>query len=118
MKDDDNLYANGFLTFVTAAQVGDVFVWCSQSCAEMRKGVMYHVDIKLNNCGILESQCECAAGIGPKAHCKHIRAVMCGLCDFTADNQLKPIIQYSTICFSTYTMDGSTTACLRPRPRS
>jgi len=43
----------------------------------MSKKVIYKVDIKLDNLGVVEEcQCECAARIGPEAHCKHIALVL------------------------------------------
>ena len=48
--------------------------------AEMRKSVSYRVDIFINQyIAITEAQCECGAGQGPTAHCKHIAAVLYSL---------------------------------------
>ena len=53
--------------------------------AEMRKSVSYRVDISLNEDGIIqETQCECGAGQGPSADCKHVVTVLFGLTCFTA----------------------------------
>ena len=53
--------------------------------AEMRKSVSYRVDISLNEDGIVqETQCECGAGQGPTAHCKHVVTVLFGLTCFSA----------------------------------
>ena len=38
---------------------------------------------------ILESQCECTAGTGPKAHCKHVAAILCALVDFKRNTFLQ-----------------------------
>lgn len=43
----------------------------SSFTADMRKATSYLVNIKLERGMILETECECAAGTGPKAHCKH-----------------------------------------------
>lgn len=58
-SDDSKLYVNS----------------CCQ--AEMKKSVSYKIDIVLKRNGdILESQCECAAGMGPNVHCKHVCTVL------------------------------------------
>ena len=60
----------------------DIYVR-SQCCAEIRKGVSYVVDVKFHSDGtVVECQCECAAGIGPTAHCKHVRSVLFAVNDF------------------------------------
>ena len=47
------------------------------ACAEMRKSTVYHLDVMVDSCGIVqESQCESAAGMGPGAHCKHVCVVL------------------------------------------
>lgn len=39
----------------------------------MKKALVYSVDVKLDSHGVVqESQCECGAGMGPNAHCKHV----------------------------------------------
>lgn len=48
--------------------------------AEMSKDVVYTVDVKLDEHGIiLETQCECGAGSAPSAHCKHVGVILYGL---------------------------------------
>ena len=85
------LYDAGFVAFVRAAHSDDnkcVFVR-GQVLAEMRKGVTYVVDIKLSQAdGILETQCECPAGVGPSAHCKHVHAILIAFQDFTMHRRL------------------------------
>ena len=52
----------------------------AQVWAEMRKSVCYTVDLLINDKAIVEeSQCECGAGQGPNAQCKHIGAVLFAL---------------------------------------
>ena len=60
------------------------------SChAEMRRSVMYTIHICVQESGIIDSsQCECAAGMGPTAHCKHIRATLHALVEFSAGKDL------------------------------
>lgn len=66
------------ITFITS------MVW-----AEMRKTVSYKVDISLNPDAVIqESQCECGAGQGPTAHCKHVTAVLFGLASFCKEGTI------------------------------
>ena len=49
--------------------------------AQMKTGVHYLVDVELDLDGLVwGAQCECAAGMGPSAHCKRVSAVLYGLC--------------------------------------
>jgi hypothetical protein len=58
----------------------------------MKKAVSYTIDIAVTGDGeIMEAQCECAAGMGPKGHCKHICATFYALFDFC--NTGKVILQ-------------------------
>lgn len=46
-------------------------------CAEMRKSVTYRADIMINKQStVTEAQCECGAGQGPTAHCKHVSSIL------------------------------------------
>ena len=56
----------------------------------MKKTVAYCVDIGLDEDGfIAEAQCECAAGVGPNAHCKHVVTVICALLDNSKTGNMK-----------------------------
>ena len=56
----------------------------------MKKTVAYCVDIGLDQDGfIAEAQCECAAGVGPNAHCKHVVTVICALLDNSKTGNMK-----------------------------
>ncbi|XP_014675887.1 PREDICTED: uncharacterized protein LOC106815876 [Priapulus caudatus] len=49
----------------------------------MKKTTSYKVDIKLDSNGVvLETQCECAVGQGPSAHCKHVGCTLHALSQF------------------------------------
>ena len=51
--------------------------------AEMSKSACYTIDILVNDVGIIEeAQCECGAGQGPTAHCKHVATIYLGLVQF------------------------------------
>ena len=82
-KKAKNLYDEQFLLFVRFAKDTN-FLLHAQCAAEMRKNVTYKTDISIDENGvILECQCECGAGMGPSAHCKHVCAVIFGLIDFS-----------------------------------
>ena len=60
--------------------------------AQMKSGVSYIVDVKLDNDGMVcTTQCECAAGMGPVAHCKHVSAVLYGFTVYVTEGGLKAI---------------------------
>ena len=51
--------------------------------AEMSKNTSYVVDIKLDGLMVIEeAQCECGAGAGPTAHCKHVQVLFHALANF------------------------------------
>lgn len=51
-----------------------------QMYAEMKKTVCYKIDLCCGDQGVLEeAQCECGAGQGPSAHCKHVQTVLFAL---------------------------------------
>lgn len=69
---------SGGLTYLTST------VW-----AEMRKAVSYKVDVSLDGSGVVqEAQCECGAGQGPTAHCKHVACVLFAGVQFLATGQV------------------------------
>ena len=78
-----NLYDAGHIKFVKHADDKDShFLW-SAIKAEMRKSVSYLCHVKLDSQGsVLEAQCECTAGLGPAAHCKHVLATLYALQTF------------------------------------
>ena len=52
--------------------------------AQMKKTMVYNIDASFNSSGaILETQCDCGAGMGPDAHCKHVCIVLLALIDFS-----------------------------------
>ena len=51
----------------------------------MRRSLWHSVSIQVDQNGhILETECECAAGMGPSACRKHIQAALLALVDFTS----------------------------------
>lgn len=86
------LYDAGFVMFVRAAWSDDSqFIFLRGQCsAEMKKTVMDLIDIKLDETGdIVETQFECAAGVGPSAHCKHVCAILFAVNDLTMHEHIK-----------------------------
>ena len=78
-----SLYKEKYLVYIRSSS-NDLFTYIKSSCrAQMRKSVTYDVDISIASDGhIHEAQCECAAGMGPNAHCKHVCAVLFACTEF------------------------------------
>lgn len=71
------MYQEKFLEVIRHAPAQDGFFICGKVLAEMKKTTMYNVDILINNAGtVMETQCDCAVGMGPGAHCKHVQVVL------------------------------------------
>lgn len=89
-KDAKDLCKERFLRFVRIANENNVVFVKSQCRAQMKKSVTYTIDVSL--CGstgsIMEAQCECAAGMGPEGHCKHICALLHCLQQFTSTDEI------------------------------
>ncbi|KAK6171816.1 hypothetical protein SNE40_018243 [Patella caerulea] len=50
----------------------------------MKKNVKYNVAVSVNLHGLIEEcQCDCGAGMGPEAHCKHVNALLYAMCVFS-----------------------------------
>lgn len=71
-NDSKKLYADRFILFFrTVKDNGKIYVK-ARIKAEFMK-THYDVDIAFtSDGGIIETQCECGAGMGPNGHCKHI----------------------------------------------
>ena len=58
--------------------------------SKYRKAVFYYVNIKIKNYkAISDTQCECASGRGPTAHCEHVCLVFEAMKDFIKNKCLK-----------------------------
>jgi len=69
-----------FIRFVRVAENEEGMYFYGVVWAEMRKSVTYRCDILINKQStIAEAQCECGAGQGPSAHCKHVATVLYSL---------------------------------------
>ena len=74
-----DMYNQQFLRSIRYSNDDDTFI-VGRVCAEMRKTLIYRADVKLDKHGVVqEAQCECAAGMGPEAHCKHVMVVLFAL---------------------------------------
>ncbi|KAK2140510.1 hypothetical protein LSH36_1333g00025 [Paralvinella palmiformis] len=71
------MYKAKFLRSIRlASQKENVYI-CGRVSVEMYKKCIYNVDIQLDSLGVVQQcQCECAAGMGPEAHCKHVGLVI------------------------------------------
>ncbi|KYN28602.1 hypothetical protein ALC57_01994 [Trachymyrmex cornetzi] len=81
-KDDmgEAMYKNQFLEFVRYCKRDDTFFFKGVVHAQMYKKVTYNVHLKIANDATIEAtHCECAAGEGGSAHCKHVIVVLLGI---------------------------------------
>ena len=87
-----NLYLNSYVNVVRASVVDRGAFFKAEVRAEMKVTVTYKVDIHVSSESVVkECQCECAAGMGPHAHCKHINCVLYGITEFTRAKTFKTI---------------------------
>ncbi|XP_062605921.1 uncharacterized protein LOC134267719 [Saccostrea cucullata] len=71
------LYNERTIRYFKISYDNDLTYVASSCYAEYRKGISYEIDLLLDKNGsIVEAQCECPAGEGPSAHCKHVCAVI------------------------------------------
>ncbi|KAK6171765.1 hypothetical protein SNE40_018198 [Patella caerulea] len=83
-KDSVNLVREKFLKYIKMVQQSSLTFFKSQCKAQMKKHVTYNIDISINSHGrVEECQCDCGAGMGPEAHCKHVNAVLYALFKFS-----------------------------------
>ena len=76
----DVMYRDKFLLSLRHSSSDDSTYITGRVAAEMRKNLVYKVDVKLDNYGVVqETQCECSVGMGPNAHCKHVGLVLFAL---------------------------------------
>ncbi len=55
----------------------------------MVKACSYMVDVSVDEHQELITQCECAAGMGPEAVCKHVQTTLLAICEFTSGKDVK-----------------------------
>lgn len=84
------LYKEKFIVAIRSTIQGSVFFVKARVAAEMKKRVVYVVDVAFDVNGVvLESQCECGAGMGPEAHCKHVCLLIYALIQFSLFNKIE-----------------------------
>ena len=65
-----------------------MFFYVKTECgAQTKRAVTYKVDIDENG-SIDEWQCECAVGMGPNAHCKHVCCLLLALHNFSNNDEI------------------------------
>lgn len=75
------MYEERFLLTARIAVDGN-FTYIQGQCKAQMKKMFYVVNVKLNSDGSIEqSHCECAAGSGVEAHCKHVMVLLHGVED-------------------------------------
>ncbi|XP_061176026.1 uncharacterized protein LOC133184977 [Saccostrea echinata] len=71
------IYESKFLKYVRLCAENNFYYVKAECKAQMKKSVSYKVDVCVDMDGcIVESQCECAVGMGPTAACKHVCVVL------------------------------------------
>ena len=76
-KKSKGMYKGKFLRSIRLATDRNCSFVCGRVSAEMYKKVVYKVDVRIDHLGVVDQcQCECAAGMGPDAHCKHVGLVL------------------------------------------
>jgi len=83
------MYNERYLQTVRLASQNNEYYIHARCRAEMRKSVVYNVDLNVDSDGvILQCQCECAVGLGPHCHCKHVCALLYGLSIFSVTSEI------------------------------
>ncbi|XP_041374757.1 uncharacterized protein LOC121387645 [Gigantopelta aegis] len=89
-KNPKDLYDGCFFKFVRYVSDGDLVFVRSMCKAEMKKNLTYTVDISFDTFGcVRECQCECGAGMGPEAHCKHVCTLLYAMSQFYERKSMK-----------------------------
>ena len=83
------LYKERYLLYVRSTEMASYQHIKSVCRAEMKRSVTYNLDISFTDGTVHEAQCECAAGMGPQAHCKHICALLYGMVEFTETGTIR-----------------------------
>ena len=82
-------YEQRYTRFVRVAHASNLYYIGSVVWAEMKKQTSYKVDISLDTHGVVhEAQCECGAGQGHTAHCKHVTTVLYALHRLSVDGSV------------------------------
>lgn len=88
-SDAKNLYKEMFLKYIRLAKFNNDFYVKTECRAQMKRAVTYKVDIAIDEHGSIdECQCECAVGMGPNAHCKHVCCLLLALHNFSMNGEI------------------------------
>jgi hypothetical protein len=83
-----DMFKDGYFNYIRVATIDNLTFFRAQCRAQMKLHLSYIVDISVDDNAVVQScQCECAAGMGPQAHCKHICAVLFGLMKFRENGE-------------------------------
>ena len=85
-----DMYKETFLVYVRSTCNKDIYYLKSVCRAEMAKNTSYKIDLSFDtDRQVRESQCECAAGMGPYSHCKHVCTLLYAMTQFSVGHSLK-----------------------------
>ncbi|ELU01010.1 hypothetical protein CAPTEDRAFT_195563 [Capitella teleta] len=74
------LYSKKWIVTVRFSMAGNITFISGRVGAELKRKLNYAVDVSFDGHGIVQqAQCECGAGMGPHAHCKHVMIILYGL---------------------------------------
>jgi putative phage-type endonuclease len=77
------------LKFLRISKQSDSTFFTGTVWAEMKKATSYKVDVALDSDNVVvEAQCECGAGQGPSAHCKHVGCLLYAIHQVTCNKTL------------------------------
>lgn len=78
------LYEEEFILSIRSACEDGITFIKARLAAEMKKKISYNVDVSVDEHGVVvECQCDCGAGMGPEAHCKHVCVIIFALIKFS-----------------------------------
>ncbi|KAL0884189.1 hypothetical protein ABMA27_016194 [Loxostege sticticalis] len=81
LKMGKSLYENRYLLILRAVKIDDL-AFIKGFCKASMKRIQYEINIKIHQNGTVEeSNCECTAGSGIHAQCKHVATVLYGMVD-------------------------------------
>ena len=91
LKEDHHaLYNERHINFIRHVEENNCSYIYAQVRASMKKNCTYYVEVLLHPDGqVVESQCECAVGMGPTALCKHVAVTLIALCHHSEGKTIK-----------------------------
>ena len=84
------LYRAGHIQSILVATRDNRFILKCVCLPEMKKDILYNVNLTMDNDGeVLSANCGCAAGRGPNGNCKHISALCYALEEYCRIKSLR-----------------------------